>query len=117
MINLENIHSLTDFKRNASNYIEQIRETKTPLVLTVNGEAAVIVQDALAFQQLLDRLNQVEEELRLMKLEALRRDVAVGIEQLENGQYDEYDEETLPTLFEDIKARGRESLAQKSNKV
>ena len=56
MINLENIHSLTDFKRNASSYVERIRETKAPIVLTVNGEAAVIVQDALSFQNLLDRL-------------------------------------------------------------
>ncbi|HBL11840.1 MAG TPA: prevent-host-death family protein, partial [Cyanobacteria bacterium UBA11162] len=52
---------LTDFKRNASSYVEQIQQTKSPMVLTVNGEAAVIVQDALSFQDLLDRLNQLEE--------------------------------------------------------
>lgn len=107
MINLENIHSLTDFKRNSSNYVEQVRRSKSPLVLTVNGEAAVIVQDALTFQQMLDRLKEVEEELRLMKIETLRREVAVGIEQLNNGDFTEYDEESLPELFEDVKSRGR----------
>ncbi|MGB3694861.1 MAG: type II toxin-antitoxin system Phd/YefM family antitoxin [Spirulinaceae cyanobacterium] len=80
MINLQNIHSLTDFKRNASSYVEQIRQTKAPLVLTINGEAAVIVQDALNFQNLLDRLNQLEEELRFVKLEALKAEVRKGVE-------------------------------------
>jgi prevent-host-death family protein len=56
MFSLQNIHSLTDFKRNANTYIESIRSTKAPIVLTVNGEAAVVVQDAMVFQDLVDRL-------------------------------------------------------------
>lgn len=56
MIKLENIHSLTDFKRNAKEFIEQLRATRTPLVLTVNGKAEVVVQNAEAFQAMLDRL-------------------------------------------------------------
>lgn len=113
MINLENIRSLTDFRRNASNYIDQIRETKAPLVLTINGEAAVIVQDARSFQQILNRLESAEKELEAMKLDALQRDVAAGIAELEAGDYEEYDEDSLPDLFEDIKARGRRRLAER----
>lgn len=112
MINLENIRSLTDFRRNASNYIDQIRETKAPLVLTINGEAAVIVQDARSFQQILDRLESAEKELEAMKLDALRRDVAAGIAELESGDYEEYDEDSLSDLFDDIKAEGRRRLAE-----
>jgi len=112
MINVENIRSLTDFRRNASNYIDQIRETKAPLVLTINGEAAVIVQDARSFQKILDRLESAEKELQSVKLDALRRDVAAGIEQLESGDYEEYNEATLSDLFGDIKARGRRRLAE-----
>ena len=112
MISIKNIHSLTDFRRNASNYVDQIRETKSPFVLTVNGEAAVIVQDAYAFQQILERLESAEQELQLMKLDALRKDIAVGIEQLEAGDYVEHDEDTLSDLFADIKARGRRRLAE-----
>ncbi len=112
MINLENIRSLTDFRRNASNYIDQIRETKAPLVLTINGEAAVIIQDARSFQQILDRLENAEKELEAMKLDALRRDVAAGIAELEAGDYEEYDEESLSDLFDDIKARGRQRLTK-----
>ncbi len=80
-------------------------------MLTVNGKAEVVVHEARAFQEMMDRLERVEEELRTLKLEALRRDIAVGIEQLENGQYTEYDEESLSALSEDIKARGRKRLA------
>ena len=114
-INLEDIQTLTDFKRNAKEYVERIKATKSPLVLTVNGKAEVVVHVARAFQEMMDRLERVEEELRTLKLEALRRDIAVGIEQLENGQYTEYDEETLSALFEEIKAKGRKRLAQNNN--
>ncbi|NER27569.1 MAG: type II toxin-antitoxin system Phd/YefM family antitoxin [Symploca sp. SIO1C4] len=80
MIKLQDIHSLTEFKRNASNYVERIRETKAPMVLTINGEAAVIVQDALSFQHLLDRLQQLEKELKELKKEALRTEIRKGVD-------------------------------------
>jgi prevent-host-death family protein len=112
MINLKNIRSLTDFRRNASHYIEQIRETQAPLVLTINGEAAVIVQDARSFQQLQDRLERAEQELQSLKRDALRQDIAAGLAELEAGEYDEYDQDTLSDLFDDIKASGRRRLAK-----
>jgi prevent-host-death family protein len=34
--------------------MEQLRKTKRPVVLTVNGKAAAVVQDAEAYQRLLD---------------------------------------------------------------
>lgn len=111
-INLENIQTLTDFKRNAKDYVERIKATKSPLVLTVNGKAEVVVQEAQAFQDMMDRLDRAEEELKILKKETLRREIAIGIEQLDNGQYTEYDEESLPAFFEDIKARGRKRLEQ-----
>ena len=41
---------------------------------------------------------------------ALRQDLQVGIEQLQNGQYDDYDEATIDELFEDIRRDGRQEL-------
>jgi prevent-host-death family protein len=110
MVNLQNIHSLTEFKRNANSYIETIRSTKAPIVLTVNGEAAVVVQDAIAFQEILDRLTAAEEQINELKLVALRQDIQVGIDQLENGQYTDYTEETLDELFDEIVTEGRAGL-------
>jgi prevent-host-death family protein len=104
MINLENIHSLTDFKRNASNYVEQVRETRSPLVLTVNGKAAVVVQDATAFQALLNHNQAMADELRELKLTSLRQEIQIGINQLDRGQYTEYtDDVGIDALFEDIR--------------
>jgi prevent-host-death family protein len=77
MISLDNIHSLTDFKRNASNYVDQVRDTRSPIVLTVNGKAAVVVQDAIAFQDLLNRFQAMETEIHELKLAALRQDLQV----------------------------------------
>jgi prevent-host-death family protein len=107
MINLDNIHSLTDFKRNASNYVEQVRETHSPLVLTVNGKAAVVVQDAIAFQALLNQNQAMATELQELKLASLRQSIQIGIDQIDRGQYTEYtDDAGIDALFEDIRNPG-----------
>ena len=54
------IQSLTDFKRRTSEFIEQIKETGHPLVLTLNGKAELVVQDAASYQKLLAAVDQVE---------------------------------------------------------
>jgi prevent-host-death family protein len=48
------IQSLTTFRRRSGDFMKQLKETKRPMVLTVKGKAAAIVQDADAYQQLLD---------------------------------------------------------------
>jgi prevent-host-death family protein len=67
MLSLHNIHPLTDFKRNASTYIDQVRKSLAPVILTVNGKAAVVVQDAGAYQAMIDRLQFLEQELKAIK--------------------------------------------------
>ena len=55
MINLSrDIHSLTDFKRNTTEFVQRLKQTKHPLVLTVNGKAELVIQDAESYQKLLD---------------------------------------------------------------
>lgn len=57
------INSLSDFKRNTSKFIQQMKETGEPVVLTVKGRAEIVVQDAAAYQKLLaeiDRLHAIE---------------------------------------------------------
>jgi PHD/YefM family antitoxin component YafN of YafNO toxin-antitoxin module len=56
MVRATDIHSLTDFTRNAKAYIQQIRDSKSPMALTVNGDAQVVVQDAESFQKMIDEL-------------------------------------------------------------
>jgi prevent-host-death family protein len=77
MINLsKDIHSLTEFKRNTTEFLQQIKKTKHPLVLTVNGKAELVVQDAESYQKLLDAAELVET-LKGIKL---------GLEQMQKGE-------------------------------
>jgi prevent-host-death family protein len=77
MINLsKDIHSLTDFKRNTTEFVQRLKQTKHPLVLTVNGKAELVVQDAESYQQLLDAV-ELLETLKGIKL---------GLEQKSRGE-------------------------------
>ena len=61
MINLrEEINSLSNFKRNTTEFIEQLKETGKPIVLTINGRAELIVQDAGSYQKLLEIAEKIE---------------------------------------------------------
>lgn len=69
------IHSLTDFKKNTPEFLKQLKHTGAPVVLTINGKAELVVQDAASYQKLLD----VAEEAKV--IEGIRRgleDVAAG---------------------------------------
>src|SRR6476469_9305013 len=50
----KDIQSLTTFRRQSGDFIKQLKKTQRPVVLTVKGKAAAIVQDAEAYQRLLD---------------------------------------------------------------
>ena len=61
MLNISrDIQSLSNFKRNTSGFIEQMKETGEPVILTVNGKAEVVVQDAISYQKLLDKIEKLE---------------------------------------------------------
>lgn len=50
----KDIQSLTTFRRNSGEFIKHLKKSKRPLVLTVRGKAEAVVQDAEAYQRLLD---------------------------------------------------------------
>jgi prevent-host-death family protein len=76
MIDLREVRSVTEFQRNIKEYVGRLKDKKTPLVLTVNGRAELVVQDAESYQTMLDRLERAET------LVAVRR----GIEQFDRGE-------------------------------
>jgi prevent-host-death family protein len=49
----QDIQSLTTFRRRSAEFLKQLKKSKRPVVLTVKGKAAAIVQDAAAYQRLL----------------------------------------------------------------
>jgi prevent-host-death family protein len=60
MIDVREVHALTDFLRNHKAHLARIKETKTPEILTVNGKAEVVVIDVESFQEMQERLRHVE---------------------------------------------------------
>ena len=76
MVHMEDIYSLTDFQRHAKEHIERLKQTGRPAVLTVNGKAEVIVQDAASYQKLLELIDRIEA------LEGIRQ----GLESMHRGE-------------------------------
>ena len=86
MIDIVNgIDSLSNFKRDSSRFLEALSESGKPVVLTVNGRAKVVVQDAASYQNLLDYIEQIETVIGIRKgLRDVRQGKTVSIEDLSN---------------------------------
>jgi prevent-host-death family protein len=68
----KDIQSLSHFKRNTAQVMKAMRKSGSPVVLTVNGKAEVVVQDAAAYQRLMVSAARAEmmEFLREAKADA-----------------------------------------------
>lgn len=56
----KDIQPLTAFKRNTTELVRQLKETGRPIVLTINGRAELVVQDAASYQRLLELVDRLE---------------------------------------------------------
>ena len=72
----KDIQSLTTFRRQSGDFMKRLKKSKRPVVLTVNGKAAAIVQDVGAYQRLLDIAASADED------EAIRQ----GLEDVKAGR-------------------------------
>ena len=50
----KDIQSLTTFRRRSGDFMKQLKKSKRAVVLTVKGKAEAVVQDAEAYQRLLN---------------------------------------------------------------
>jgi PHD/YefM family antitoxin component YafN of YafNO toxin-antitoxin module len=92
MIRTFNIQSMTEFQRNTKATLASLKKSGDALVLTVNGRGKAVLQDAAAYQKLLDRIDHLET------LEALRK----SMKDVEEGR-------TIPLAeaMKQIRARNR----------
>jgi len=72
----KDIQSLTTFRRRSGDFMKQLKKSKRPVVLTVNGKAEAVVQDAQAYQRLLDIAARADAE------EGIRQ----GVEEARKGR-------------------------------
>jgi prevent-host-death family protein len=54
------IHALSDFKRRTKKFMQRMKKDGHPVVLTINGKAELVVQDAASYQRLLELAEQAE---------------------------------------------------------
>jgi prevent-host-death family protein len=79
MLNIERgIDSMTNFKRQTAEYLERLRKTGEPVVLTVNGKAQVVVQDAAAYQELLEAAAKADRAETVAAIRQGLADVKAG---------------------------------------
>ncbi len=70
------IQPMTAFRNHSAEFMLHLKETGRPVILTVNGRAAAVVQDAEAYQHLLDLAAEASAQ------EGIRQ----GLEDLANGR-------------------------------
>ncbi len=77
------INSLSSFKRNTSEFIRQLKETGHPVVLTINGKAELVVQDAESYQKLVELAERAEQlEITRRSIEEMEAGKAVPVEEM-----------------------------------
>ena len=62
MVRLTDIHPLTHFLRDPKAHLARLAKSGRPEVLTVNGHARVVVQDAAAYERMLAIVESIEVE-------------------------------------------------------
>ena len=81
----------------------RLLDSLTQIILALSQEEYQILVEKIQHSRL-------TEKQKTQNIESLKQDIAAGIQQLQNGEYTEYDENNLSTLITSIKARGREHL-------
>ncbi len=87
---------MTDFKRHTPEFLRQLKESGHPLVLTVNGKAEIVVQDAKSYQRLLDLAERLET------IQAVRE----GLGSIDSGQGKPMDQ-VFDELENNLRAKAR----------
>ena len=58
---MDTVHPFSDFSRKPEEYIKRLKATGKPEILTVNGKAEVIIQDARAYEDMVNLLDTLEK--------------------------------------------------------
>jgi len=60
MFQSSDIHTVTEFSRKPAEHIKRLSESKRPEILTVNGKAAVVIQDAETYEKMASMADYAE---------------------------------------------------------
>jgi prevent-host-death family protein len=57
----QDVKPLSEFRANAASLVQQVRDTKRPLVLTQHGRSAAVLLDVGEYEKLLERIEILED--------------------------------------------------------
>ena len=97
MISLQDIHSLTEFARHTREFTRRLKKTGRPTVLTVNGRAEFVVQEAASYQRLLDLAARAGDQLKLDR----------SLDDLESGRVHPFEESVAKLKAKHIGKSGK----------
>ena len=60
MFSMDSIFPVSDFSRKPAEHIKRLKKTGKPEILTVNGKAELVIQDARAYEEMVDLLDSLE---------------------------------------------------------
>lgn len=87
MFNSSRIYTVTEFSSRPEEHLKRLSSSKRPEILTVNGKAQVVIQDAQVYEALVSLLDSVLQ-------------ISISVKKLEEGK-----SKPLDVTFSDIKQR------------
>jgi len=57
----DDIHSLSEFRSNASGFISQVHSTKRPLIITQNGKSTAVLLDVDEYDKIIEKNELIED--------------------------------------------------------
>ena len=72
---VQDIKPLSTFKRNAAEIIAKVKETKRPTIITINGNADVVLVDSQSYQE---KINALEYWANVMKIKSAIAEADAG---------------------------------------
>lgn len=92
MPRVTDVNSLTDFQRRTKEHIGYLKDSGSPMILTVNGKAEIVVQDAASYQELLDLVERAEAIVGIRRgLDSIARGEGIPLEEVELQMREKYD--------------------------
>ncbi len=61
MFKMKDIYPVSDFSRKPAEHIKRLKETGQPEILTVNGKAELVIQDARIYEEMVELLDTLKK--------------------------------------------------------
>jgi prevent-host-death family protein len=74
----DDVRPLSEFRANVAAFVQRVRKTRRPMVLTQHGRSAAVLVDVEAYEELLDRVELLQDVERAERQLAQGQAVSAG---------------------------------------